>query len=194
MGFFKKKKEDLDLDLPPPPKPSFGIIKSHEKAKELKLDLPPLEKKEVKDEFPHVHDIKDLEKDLPPLPDLEDLEKELPPLRKMGKEELPKLNYPKIEHEEEPKQISAGPIEKLELTQDEKPMLKGPVFVSIGSYKTALSDLVLIRSKIKESETSLKRLNEIKNSKDKYFEQFRSKLEDLQRKSAYDQGESLKRG
>ena len=184
MHFFKKKKENLDLDLPPPPKPGFDLTKPKEKTEELE-PLPPLKKDEVKDKFPPIHDIKDLEKDIPPLPDLEDLEKELPPLRKMGKEELPKLEYPKIEHEEEFEQISAGPIEKPELTQEEKPMLKGPVFVGVGSYKNALSDIILIRSKIKESEDSLKRLNEIKNSKDKYFEQFRSKLEDLQRKSAY---------
>ncbi|TKJ17477.1 hypothetical protein CEE44_03000 [Candidatus Woesearchaeota archaeon B3_Woes] len=185
MHFFKKKKGDLDLDLPPPPKPGSEMTKPKEKTKELEPAPHQLKKNEAKDKFPHIHDIKDLEKDLPPLPDLEELEKELPPLRKMGKEELPKLKYPEIEHEKEPEQISAGPIEKPELTQDEKPMLKGPVFVGVGSYKNALSDIILIRSKIKESEDSLKRLNEIKNSKDKYFEQFRFKLEDLQRKSVY---------
>ena len=175
MGFFKKKKEKLDLDLPPPPKPTTELPS----PKELKA-IPP-EETEAKDKFPPIHDLKDLEKDIPPLPDLEELEKELPPLRKLGKDELPKLKYP----EKEPEQISAGPIEKPELTQEERPKLKGPVFVNVSSYKNVLNDLVLVRSKIKESENSLKRLSEIKNSKDKYFEQFRSRLEDLQRKSSY---------
>ncbi len=183
MGFFKKKKEKLDLDLPPPPKPTSELPSLKEKTKELEVGSP--EKIEAKDKFPPIHDLKDLEKDIPPLPDLEELEKELPPLRKLGKDELPKLKYPEIEQEKEPEQISAGPIEKPELTQEERPKLKGPVFVNVSSYKNVLNDLVLVRSKIKESENSLKRLSEIKNSKDKYFEQFRSKLEDLQRKSSY---------
>ncbi len=191
MGFFKKKKEKLDLDLPPPPKPTTELPIPKEKTKELEVGSP--EKIEAKDKFPPIHDLKDLEKDIPPLPDLEELEKELPPLRKLGRDELPKLKYPEIKPEKEFEEVSAGPIEykelvggeKPELIQEERPKLKGPIFVNVGSYKNALSDLVFIRSKIKEGENSLKRLNEIKNSKDKYFEQFRFKLEDLQRKSSY---------
>ncbi len=176
-------------------------------------ELPPIPVPEEGKDSSLPLDLKDLEKDIPAVPDLDELESELPPLREEGQDELlglkeheevGKISAGPIEHEEfpniqeevsEPTQekgrIKMFPTPKFEDLEEpgeepEKPRLKeGPVFVNVNSYKDALSSVVLIRSRIKESEDCLKRLNEIKNSKDKYFEQFRVKLEDLQRKSLY---------
>ena len=198
MAFFKKKKEEMDIGLPPPPPVELPPIKLEEKIKPIfeepaekreapKFNLPKLpsfEKSHISDNVNELNlpDLGELEKELPPVPDLEELESELPPIRKSEKKELPEPDFFHTEPEHE--EITAGPIETHEVM--EKPRSReGPVFVNVGNYKESLSNVNIIRSKIKESIDTLEKLNEIKNSKDNYFEQFRSKLEDLQRKSLY---------
>ncbi len=200
MAFFKKKKEEMDIELPPPPPVKLPSIKEekkikpipeeHAEAKEIpKFHLPKLpsfEKPNFSDKARELGlpDLAELEKDLPPVPDIEELESKLPPIREAEREELPEPDLFHVEkgHEE----ITAGPIEHHDVDHFERPKPReGPIFVNVGNYKESLSNVNIIRNKIKESMDTLEKLNEIKNSKDKYFEQFRSKLEDLQRKSLY---------
>ena len=168
--------DNKNMELPPLPK---------KESKELP-PLPPIEKEHIpelppKKEFekipehkmPPIPNFKELEKDLPPVHDLNELENDLPPLREMGEKEFPTPEFTKIEEEHHP-----------EIVSKEK-KVEGPIFVNVNSYRDALNCVTSIRRKIKEGENHLQKLNEIKNSKDKYFEQFRTKLEDLQRKSLY---------
>jgi len=201
--WFKKKDKELKLDLPPPPPPEEDLPPVPDVIetppippleKEAKLPLPPKNPKlktHKTKELPPMADLKDLEKELPPIPDLEELEKELPPLRKLGEKELPALNLPKIEHEKEPK-IAAAPLEKPK--EIEVGTKKTPTFIKVSSYKEILDNVNLMKSKLKESEDCLAKLDEIKNSKDKYLEQFRVKLEDLQKKSLYVDKNLFERG
>jgi len=122
--------------------------------------------------------IRELEKDIPKVPDLKVLEEELPTLKESDERGLPPLEMPESENK------SAGPIMPQDVIREAKPR-QGPLFVNISSYKDALSCVTMIKSKVKESEDGLEKLNQIKDLKDKYIEQFRAKLEDLQRKSLY---------
>ncbi|MFT4343239.1 MAG: hypothetical protein ACMXYE_00665 [Candidatus Woesearchaeota archaeon] len=62
---------------------------------------------------------------------------------------------------------------------------KGPLFVDIESFQTMIDDIDTIKKHIKMSEQTLKHLDEIKTSKDKELESWRSQLEDINRKINY---------
>jgi hypothetical protein len=180
-----KKLEEMpsfkrDMELPPMPPPefnnfeistkknNFSKIEDNKKLEEMPsfkrdMELPPM---------PPIPDLKEFEDDLPPVPDLDELEDDLPPLREIGLKEFPKPEFTKIKED------------RAELIQEKK-RVTGPIFVNVSSYRDAINCINTIKNKIKESEDCLQKLDEIKNSKDKYFEQFRSRLEDLQRKSLY---------
>ena len=200
MSLFSKKKKNLDLELPPPPPPS--AVKNVEmeippipKEKKEDIPIPPMPKEiqpldlkipniQVKEkEVPPIHEMGDFEKDLPSIPDLDELEKKLPTIKPLKMKELPPLG-PIIEQDEP--QIHAGPIEE-EMPQrmGKKIIAEGPTFVNVSEYKQAIHNINIIKAKMREADNALNSLNKIKNEKDKYFEQFRSKLEDLQRKSLY---------
>jgi len=210
MFLFGKKKKEIELDLPPPPPlenlehdtneiDSFPSIKgqmiSEHEIESAKKDYDqPIKKRFMDDGIPPLPDLEDLEKELLPPPDIDELKNELfgsynsSGDLKLFKEDTHKFDMPEIHPERDEPAINGGPISDEHLAQDihERPRNKeGHVFVRVTSYKDSLSDVNLIRSKIKETQDCLKRMNEIKNSKDKYLEQFRSKLEDLQRKSLY---------
>jgi hypothetical protein len=168
---------DKNMELPPlPTKESKGLppLPPMKKLEPIQ-ELPPM-KKELENipehDLPPIPNFKELERDLPPVHDLNELENDLPPLREMGEKEFPTPEFTKIEEEHH-------------VEVEEKKKVHGPIFVNVNSYRDALNCVTSIRSKIKESEDHLQKLNDIKNSKDKYFEQFRTKLEDLQRKSLY---------
>jgi hypothetical protein len=186
MGLFSKKKKELDIDLPPPPPVSkTNMISEESNPDELDLipknteDIDVIKKPEELPDFPNLHDFKE---ELPPVPDIEELQKNLPPIRPLRKEEPPKFEFPQLVSEEElnPHQEQMHSSEEVEQISK-----TSPFFIDASSYKDSLSNINNIKSKIKESEEAIKKLNEIKNLKDKYFEDLRAKLEDLQRKSAY---------
>lgn len=193
MGLFSKKSKEFDLELPPPP-PPISEKSSYEDDMELP-PLPPLEQKESsfetlkntnsKTRLPQDLNVDELEEELPPVPDLEELKGEMPPLREIGQNEIQRLEFPEMKEEEE---IPAAPVEDHELPNIEekhRTISEGPLFVNIRSYKDVIESINTIKSKAKDGEDCVNRLNEIKNQKDKYFEQLRVKLEDLQRKSLY---------
>jgi hypothetical protein len=73
-------------------------------------------------------------------------------------------------------------IDKPQIRNIEK---QGPIFVDIESFRRMLGDIDTIKNDIKASEMIIQHLNEIKNSKDKELDRWRSSLEDMQRKLNY---------
>lgn len=81
-------------------------------------------------------------------------------------------------------------LETLGREKIEKPKLREyhpdtPLFITIDGYKEILADIEHVNATLKASEEVLDRLNELKNTKDKEFEKWRSELEDVQRKLLY---------
>ncbi|MCB9358400.1 hypothetical protein H6503_00560 [Candidatus Woesearchaeota archaeon] len=66
-----------------------------------------------------------------------------------------------------------------------KPAASGPIFVDIEAFKTMLSDIDTIKNDMKSSSIVMQHLEEIKNSKDRELERWRTQLEDIQRKINY---------
>lgn len=60
-----------------------------------------------------------------------------------------------------------------------------PMFVSVNDYQEVLGSIGYIRGKLSEADVLIKKLNELKTSEERSFEQWRGQLEDLQRKLAY---------
>jgi hypothetical protein len=75
-------------------------------------------------------------------------------------------------------------MEKFASPQAEKPRLErgGSIFVNVDDYREILNSTSTIRSSLGEAEDIVSRLNELKNEKDKEFDKWRLKLEDVERK------------
>ena len=173
-----------EQDIPSPPIPqeeNIPVPPKPEEIQPLDLEIPNIQVKEK--EVPSIQEMSDIEKELPPIPDLDELKGKMPPIKKVKLEELPPLGP--ITEEEGPR-IHAGPIEEdIQPKMEKRIIAQGPTFVNVSEYKQAIHNINVIKSKMREADNALASLNRIKNEKDKYFEQFRSKLEDLQRKSIY---------
>jgi hypothetical protein len=209
-----KKKKGIDLDLPPPPPLEPDLIDNSKVNQELPKIKKSFFAKKPKEIDP-VPSIDDFEKDLPPVPlppdkEIKESNNETDALSELDEIHDDHIDFPNIKSEQ--KEIIPPPIQEQhdlpeiheevyqqndiqlpeenlsfeQVTKEEKrKQIKGPIFVNVMSYKDSLSNISVIKSKIKDNERCIERLNEIKNQKDKCFEQFRSKLEDLQRKSLY---------
>ncbi|MFP4424204.1 MAG: hypothetical protein ACLFP2_03140 [Candidatus Woesearchaeota archaeon] len=57
-----------------------------------------------------------------------------------------------------------------------------PVFVRIDEYKDVLDVIELVKTKIKESKTTLARINELKNTEDAEIETWTNELDEVERK------------
>ncbi|MFO7710253.1 MAG: hypothetical protein R6V53_00645 [Candidatus Woesearchaeota archaeon] len=57
-----------------------------------------------------------------------------------------------------------------------------PVFVKIDEYKDVLDVIELVKAKIKESKTTLARINELKNTEDAEIETWTNELDEVERK------------
>jgi hypothetical protein len=171
MGLFTKKKKFDDIDLPPPPPPVSELppVPPVQSSSD-DFELPPLPSIGEQNNF------KSDDIELPPLPPLESSDED---------QSMPEPPMLEVQSDDETPQ----PVERRTLPSveelKEKRVIEGPLFVNVGSYKDVISNVNLVREKIRESEAYAEKLNEIKNTKDKYFEQLRAKLEDLQRKSLY---------
>ena len=88
---------------------------------------------------------------------------------------------------EVPEQPQPEPIEEHEHTEPEAPhrMHNGPMFVSVQDYQIILNGVSAIKSKLSETDESFKKLQAIKQQQDKQLEDWRSTLEDVQRKLTY---------
>lgn len=175
------------MDLPPPP-----ISADAPGASSLPLpDLPELESPPA------------------PLPDLEHHEEEL------QAPELPTPNYeapePQVKEEvessyeneyvqEEPQKIQSPPVwaqeavapnlEEEEISREETGVIPtrepvSPLFVSTNDYQTILAGIQHIRKTLGDSENIIAHLAEIKNNQEKVFNEWKTNLEDIERKIGY---------
>ncbi|MBI4145343.1 hypothetical protein HY493_04015 [Candidatus Woesearchaeota archaeon] len=121
--------------------------------------------------------------ELPP-PPMPDLGPELPPLPEQSMEapEPPQELMPEAPETPEPMHEEPTAHEEREapVRTDE-----GPLFVSVQDYQTILNSVNMIRSKLGDAEDSFKKLHDIKQGQEKELEDWRSTLEDVQRKLTY---------
>jgi len=177
MGLFHRKQKFDDIDLPPPPPPSSELppIPPVQDSSD-DLELPPLPSLDSSEQqgFDQKYD----EMELPPLPSLDGSEKDEDMPEDVPGAQEPNYDEKVIEPFEERKIPTLKEVRQ-------KRIVEGPLFVNVSSYKDVITNVNLVREKIRETEAYAEKLNDIKNTKDKYFEQLRAKLEDLQRKSLY---------
>ncbi|MDO8740287.1 MAG: hypothetical protein Q7J54_01790 [Candidatus Woesearchaeota archaeon] len=148
-----------------------------------------------KEQFPS---FSDLDIPPPPLPS----EAEIPPMQ-IAEEahppsELPEIkpsefeNLPVFEEFPELPPIESVPEEKEpELTRFQKEDMRAeleakditePIFVKSSQFKNVLFEINSIREKLKESETILSDLEDIKDDRESQFKKWNSQLEDIQKK------------
>lgn len=112
-----------------------------------------------------------VEPEMPALPQLEPVApgEQIPPVEMKPERVMPS-----------PKPIVSEPV------YEEPPRVMGEtVFVKIDDYREVLSGMQVIKGELKEAESVVTRLNEIKDEKDKQFQKWRTSLEDVQQKLAY---------
>lgn len=113
----------------------------------------------------------------------------------LEKPSFPPLDIPKFERtnfpEFEPTPISSSeidiPVRKPMLPREPMFMEKetraqGPLFVKISKYKSVLSQMDIIRARLKEAETVLDKLMEIKATEDREIEKWMSDLAEIKEK------------
>jgi len=107
------------------------------------------------------------------------------PKREKKLPELPPL--PPLEEPEFPRYESRAPLPKLPKlpplrTQPERREIRNtdePVFVKIDKYKNAVSSLNDIQSKVKEAESAMKKLNELKELEDREMTHWHETIESI---------------
>lgn len=160
FGFLKKKDE---LPLPPPPSPP---------------QLPPLLKGDLDEITPAMPEHEDFPQFPPALP-----APEWTPEFETAKEEEVRFSFP------EPTPGEMQVFDKT-ITQEEpivetvRPSTK-PAFVAVEDYKRIINDTNIIRSKLMDAETFVKRLGDLKNEEERSFERWRTQLEDVEKKLNY---------
>lgn len=92
---------------------------------------------------------------------------ELPPIESVPEEKEPELTLAQ-------KEEMRGELEAKEITQ--------PIFVKSSQFKNVLFEINSIREKLKESETILSDLEDIKEDRESQFKKWNSQLEDIQKK------------
>ncbi len=60
-----------------------------------------------------------------------------------------------------------------------------PIFVKVGLYRNILNEVTLSGTVLRESESSLSRLNSVRSEEDSEFEKWRKHMNDIQRKLIY---------
>jgi len=159
FGFLKKKDE---LPLPPPPSPP---------------QLPPLLKGDLDEIRPEQEDFPQFP---PALPAPKEWVSDFEPAKE---EEVRRFSFP------EPIPGEMQVFDKT-ITQEEpivetvRPSTK-PAFVAIEDYKRIINDTNIIRSKLMDAETFVKRLGDLKNEEERSFERWRTQLEDVEKKLNY---------
>ena len=200
MGLFNKKKRELMEDLPPPP-PVNDFTDINEETESMELPpMPPVSRvpknikfKDLPPMPPPPIFVDDKNVDMPEFPSLDDFDKGMQEESfDDSKKDMPNmkeyepLDVPEIRFEEE--NASAMPSvtgDRDFFKEKEETRKTGPVFMKIEDYRGALESIKTIKTRIKDAEESIRKLNEIKESEDRLFEKFRAQLEDLQRKSNY---------
>ena len=188
MGLFFKKKKEVKKEEELPPLPPL------KPERKMKAGLTP---SPLKSEIEHIKPIGKAE--IPSLPEKPEppMEK-LKPLPEFPKKEIKPLPAP--EHEEKPKKLPEFPEikepaaeEKLfeeesvyevakEVEELKEHVPLKPVFVEVERFKDILDDLNSTRISLKDGVEIMSKLEEIRLEKDKNFDNWKSQLEDIQRK------------
>lgn len=163
-----KKKKAKELDLPPPPDSD-----SPELPPLPDQDIPPISAKPEKqaqlspsEHLPEVPQPVPTQEPKPP----HDITPPTPePIHKAPIHEEPK---PKVQHEHKEFMI-------------EEPHVEGPLFVNVADYQEILQGVDKIKTTLSDSEEIISKLNDLKNAEDKVFENWRSSIEDIERKITY---------
>lgn len=170
MKFLSKKPKKLDI---PPPPPSLDIPPPPDDLKLPELPpMPDIEEEPIKEVEPHEVPEK--------VPELMPIKEETPPIQPKIVEQQPP---PPIEPEPQPEVEKAEP--RAVIKEQKIPAMGKEMFVKADKYREILESIDIVRRKVRQSENLLKRMDEIKNIKDKEFEKWRNLLEDIERKSVY---------
>ncbi len=194
MGFFKllkknKKSDDTNenstVDFPPtPPEMDIDSSTKNEPSAEsipMRTDIP--EVPDFDDDFSK-HDLPDFDEDFEPssVPNFGEqapmAEKDIISQVNMGKEEAP-IRPIEHTHEEIHMQANSNPIP----IRDANP--KGPIFITSENFQKVLGRIKESRSNLKNQETKLLSLEELKINEDKKHALWKNKVEDIQRKLIY---------
>lgn len=124
-------------------------------------------------------------RDIPEIPPIEqEAEDIMPPPPPEGKEAHANVEMPLP-----PNKMDAKKVEEIfsddsskEFPEKPKREMGGSIFVNVDEYKEILNGTSNIMNNLKEAEEVVSRLNELKLEKDKEFEKWRGKLEDVERK------------
>lgn len=167
FGFFKKKKDSANLEMPLPPEEKhmpIGDFPSIRPSEELSAP------KEEPHDFPEM-DFPEEEGALPEPPRPEDILKEelpAPPSEIMDESEVAPEMFDKTIEEEVPMPAS-------------RPRLK-PIFVGVDEYSKINEDANVIRGKLMEADEFVRRLNQLKTKETELLSNWKSRLEDLDKK------------
>lgn len=111
-----------------------------------------------------------------------------PPLEFGPKPTLPPLTPEKMPPVMGPPAPIEEPTEEEPERKEPEPVMaetRGPLFVKIDDYKAILHGISVVKNNVDEANNIIKRLGTIRTEKDKEFEKWKSKLEDLNRKLVY---------
>lgn len=135
--------------------------------------------------------------DIPPPPLPSEAEIPPPPMAAEGHppSELPEIKFGEFENvpfeqfselpslEPEPKEPELTRAQKEEMKEElEAKEINEPIFVKSSQFKNVLFEINSIRDKLKESETILSDLEDIKYDRESQFKKWNSQLEDIQKK------------
>jgi len=192
-----KKKTKKQMELPPPPMPGPQTDLAHPSETHELPELPPLP-----DEEPQIPPITATP---PPTPEEHEAAKQAIPPPPKPMEEIP---MPKELAKPEPHDITPHveptmpehlppPMHKVthkELEEIEEPEVSWghpkrdvtkPVFVNVADYQDIMNGIDKIRHTLSDSEDIISKLNDLKNAEDKVFEDWRTQIEDIERKLTY---------
>lgn len=185
LNFFKKKSDRQATDLPPPPPPPGGGL-------DLELPepagLPPLP---VAPQAPESQAIAPSANAPLPTPSIPPVSGQNPP------EELPDLELGPPPQEPEPMPAQELPeLTELEDSVVMEPTIAPPkrmveqesvkpMFISIEDYQDILVSIGAIKDALADTEVAMNRLNELKNTEERILEDWRSHIEDAERKITY---------
>ena len=201
LKFLKRgKKERLgELDLPPAPPPLEGF-------EEDMPALPELGEKESKEGFPSF-DFPEIDEKIS-APDEESTQfssfpeikdepfQPIEPISPLSQEPAPQTDTEQEDTEQHEIIVEEElPAESLDMSpqtetgifgQEKETLIKTPsgrtLYIGVNKFKSMIGSINNIRKDIKQSEEALAKLEHIKNSKDKSFDQMKSSLDDLQKK------------
>lgn len=176
---FKKKKPKAKLEMPPPPE-MVSVDEIPDKFHEIKFPVG-----DIKQDFGKPEEVKfksepKAEKKPEVTKELEDVFK---PVSEVAKPDIPEMpDLPEIQELEREKEMEKE-MEEPELIKPVMP--QGPIFVKSNDFQDVLAKINQIKQNVQQTEDIFHKLNDIKNEKDKIFEQWKESQEDVQRKLLY---------